>query len=86
MFRSFDPDDAYAWTGHGSGSTAYAVNNLDQYTTIAKVATAYDANGNMTYNPATGRTYSYTSQNLLSGVTATGVPATTLPRSSECSQ
>ena len=60
-------NDLYAWTGHGSGSTASAVNGLNQLTSIGGAATAHDARGNLTTDPTSGKTYSYSSENLLTG-------------------
>jgi RHS repeat-associated protein len=60
-------NDAYAWTGHGSGSTASVANGLNQLTSIGGSATTHDARGNLTSDPTTGKTYSYSSENLLTG-------------------
>ena len=58
-------NDVYAWTGHGSGSTASIANGLNQLTSIGGSATAHDARGNLTTDPTTGKTYGYSSENLL---------------------
>lgn len=58
-------NDLYAWTGHGSGSTAGVANGLNQLTTIGGAATAHDARGNLTSDPTTGKTYGYSSENML---------------------
>ncbi|MDQ3520086.1 MAG: polymorphic toxin-type HINT domain-containing protein [Gemmatimonadota bacterium] len=58
-------NDAYAWTGHGSGSTASVANGLNQVTSIGGGATAHDARGNLATDPTTGKTYGYSSENLL---------------------
>ncbi len=58
-------NDAYAWTGHGNGSMASVANGLNQLTSVGGAATAHDARGNLTFDPATGKTYSYSSENLL---------------------
>ncbi len=63
-------NDSYAWTGHGSGSTASVANGLNQLTSIGGAATTHDTRGNLTTDPTTGKTYSYSSENLLK--TATG--------------
>jgi RHS repeat-associated protein len=71
--------DAYAWTGHGNGSTAYTQNGLNQQATVGGVAAAWDTKGNLTTEPQSGRTYGYSSENLLTsasgGVTLTYDPA-----------
>ncbi len=63
-------NDLYAWTGHGSGSTATVANGLNQLTSVGGSATAHDARGNLTTDPTTGKSYTYSSENLLK--TATG--------------
>ena len=65
-------NDSYSWTGHGNGTTSYTVNGLNQrarrqsgglprtaLATVSGAAAAHDARGNMTTDPATGRSYSY---------------------------
>lgn len=69
-------NDLYAWTGHGSGSTASATNGLNQLSTIGGAATAHDARGNFTTDPTTGKAFTYSSENLLTastGGTAAGL-------------
>lgn len=56
-------NDAYAWGGHGNGSTDSTTNGLNQLTAIGSTTPTYDSKGNMTY--AGGTTYSYSSENLL---------------------
>jgi RHS repeat-associated protein len=58
-------NDSYAWTGHGSGSTASVANGLNQLSSIGGTATAHDTKGNLTTDPTTGKTYDYSSENLL---------------------
>ena len=58
-------NDSFAWTGHGSGSTAGVANGLNQLTSIGGAATTHDAKGNLTTDPTTGKTYGYSSENLL---------------------
>ena len=58
-------NDSYAWTGHGSGSTASVANGLNQLTNVGGSATSHDARGNLTSDPTTGKTYGYSSENLL---------------------
>jgi RHS repeat-associated protein len=62
-------NDAYAWTGHGLGTTAGIANGLNQLTSIGGVATAHDTKGNLTSDPASGKNYTYSSENLLTGST-----------------
>lgn len=57
--------DPYAWTGHGSGSTAYTSNGLNQQATIGGSAATWDSKGNLTFEPQSGKTYGYSSENLL---------------------
>lgn len=57
--------DMYAWTGHGSGSTAYTQNGLNQQVTVGGAAASWDSNGNLTSEPQSGRSYGYSSENLL---------------------
>jgi RHS repeat-associated protein len=58
-------NDAYAF--HPSNeSTTTVTNGLNQLSTVGGASAAYDAKGNMTADPATGRNnYFYTSENLL---------------------
>jgi len=58
-------NDAFAWTGHGLGSTAGVANGLNQLTSIGGSATTHDTKGNLTTDPTTGKTYGYSSENLL---------------------
>ena len=58
-------NDLFAWTGHGSGTTAITANGLNQLTAIGGAAPTYDARGNLTSDPTSGRTYAYSSENLL---------------------
>ena len=62
-------NDLYAWTGHGSGSTASVANGLNQLATIGGAATAHDTKGNLTTDPTNGKSYSYSSENLMTGST-----------------
>ena len=58
-------NDAFAWTGHGSGSTASVSDGLNRLITFGGIAATSDARGNMTSDPSTGRTFGYFSQNDL---------------------
>jgi RHS repeat-associated protein len=69
-------NDAYAWTGHASGSTATEANGLNQIASIAGAAASYDANGNMTVDPSTGWSYGYDVENRLITATHGGVTRT----------
>ena len=57
--------DPYAWTGHGSGSTSYTSNGLNQQATIGGSAATWDSKGNLTFEPQSGKSYGYSSENLL---------------------
>jgi RHS repeat-associated protein len=57
--------DMYAWTGHGNGSTAFVQNGLNQQTSIGGVPASWDSKGNLTSEPQSGKTYGYSSENLL---------------------
>lgn len=54
---------AYQFTGLVNQSNAYAVNGLNQYTSVGSAAFAYDANGNLTSNGS--GTYVYDVENRL---------------------
>jgi len=66
-------NDLYAWTGHGSGSTSYTANGLNQYTAVGGTGFTHDANGNLTGDGVS--TYTYDIENKLLGVTRTGFSA-----------
>lgn len=57
--------DIYAWTGHGNGSTNYVSNGLNEQTKIGGVNSSWDSKGNLTSEPQSGKTYCYSSENLL---------------------
>jgi RHS repeat-associated protein len=71
-------NDLFAWSGHGSGSTASTANGLNQLASIGGASTSHDARGNMTAD-GLGRTFGYSSENLLTsasgGVTLAYDPA-----------
>jgi RHS repeat-associated protein len=69
-------NDAYAWTGHGNGTTISAANGLNQVTTVGGATVEYNGNANLKLDPTTAKTYTYTSENLLKTATG-GVPAVT---------
>jgi YD repeat-containing protein len=58
-------NDAYAFTGHSSASTASVANGLNQLTSIGGSTMTHDARGNLTLDPVTDKTYIYDSQNQL---------------------
>jgi RHS repeat-associated protein len=58
MFRTFDPDDMYAQVLSNAPQTS-VTNGLNQLSTVNGTAAAYDARGNMTTDPVTGKTYTY---------------------------
>jgi RHS repeat-associated protein len=57
-------NDLFAWGGHGSGTTSSTANGLNQLTLLGGTGTSHDSRGNMTAD-ALGRTFGYTSENLL---------------------
>jgi RHS repeat-associated protein len=57
--------DTYAWTGHGNGSTGFTQNGLNQQITIGGTTATWDSRGNLTSEPQSGKTYGYSSENLL---------------------
>jgi RHS repeat-associated protein len=67
---------AYAFTGHGSGTIASSANGLNQLSAQGGVALSHDSKGNMTFNGT--RSFSYSSENLLTGASGGGQPAATL--------
>jgi RHS repeat-associated protein len=58
-------NDAYAFTGHVGGSTDSTANGLNQLASIGGGAPGYDARGNLTYDPITGRYFGYWSEGEL---------------------
>ncbi|MEE9433897.1 MAG: RHS repeat-associated core domain-containing protein [Sphingorhabdus sp.] len=56
-------NDAYAFTGDVNENEAYAVNGLNQYTSVAGSAFTHDANGNLTSDGSA--TYQYDIENRL---------------------
>ena len=52
-------NDAYAWTGHGSGSTPSVADGLNRLSSIGGSATGYDARGNLTSDPTSGKGFTY---------------------------
>ncbi len=59
--------DTYAWAGHGAGTTSYSSNGLNQLTSIGGSSSTWDSKGNLTSEPQSGKTYCYSSENLLTG-------------------
>ncbi|QLC24472.1 RHS repeat-associated core domain-containing protein [Parasphingopyxis algicola] len=59
----------YRYTGYQNGTTAYAANGLNQYTSVGGQSVTYDANGNLTSDGST--TYGYDDENRLTS--ASGV-------------
>lgn len=57
-------NDAYTFTGQNV-NTAYTANGLNQMTSINGMKATYGATGNMTYNPVSGRSYGYDSEDKL---------------------
>ncbi|HEY0629052.1 MAG TPA: hypothetical protein VGD23_06960, partial [Sphingomicrobium sp.] len=56
-------NDGYAWTGHGSGSTASTANGLNQVTSAGGASLTYDARGNLISDGT--RTFVYDAENRL---------------------
>jgi RHS repeat-associated protein len=67
-------NDAYASLAPANGNTSYAVNGLNQYSSVAGTAYTYDANGNLTSDGVS--TYGYDVENRLTTVTKGGVSVT----------
>ncbi|MFJ6023539.1 RHS repeat domain-containing protein [Brevundimonas sp. NPDC092305] len=60
------PNAAYAFTGHATVDRYYAVNGLNQYTTVGGFGFTHDANGNLT-SDGQGGSYTYDVENRLIG-------------------
>lgn len=67
-------NDAYAFGQQYNANRAYAVNGLNQYTTVSSAALTYDDNGNLTSDGKTA--YGYDVENRL--LVATGATSATL--------
>ncbi|MBA3512325.1 RHS repeat-associated core domain-containing protein [Sphingomonas sp.] len=57
-------NDSYAWTGHGSGTTAYGIDGLNRISELGAVSgqgqhVGYDARGNLTFDPTTDKSFTY---------------------------
>jgi RHS repeat-associated protein len=63
-------NNAYAWTGHGSGSTSTTPNGLNQVPSWNSTL-AWDAKGNMTYDGV--KTYAYDSENRQTAANGVGL-------------
>ena len=57
-------DPSYGWVAPTTGTDAYQVNGLNQYTDIDGASPAYDGNGNLTTDHQ-GRSFSYDAENVL---------------------
>jgi uncharacterized protein RhaS with RHS repeats len=44
-------NDAYAWTGHGNGTTISAANGLNQVTSVGGATVTYDFKANLKFDP-----------------------------------
>lgn len=60
-------NDAYAWAGHGSGTTSSSVNGLNQLTVSGTGSRSHDSKGNAIFDGATH--FAYSSENLLTSQT-----------------
>jgi RHS repeat-associated protein len=63
-------NDLYAWTGHGSGSTASTADGRNRLDSIDGAAVVHDARGNIVSDGTTS--YTYSSENLLTSFGASG--------------
>jgi RHS repeat-associated protein len=63
--QSVRTGDTYAYTAMGNGSTVYAQNGLNQQITIGGSGATWDTKGNLTSEPQNGKTYGYSSENLM---------------------
>jgi RHS repeat-associated protein len=61
-------NDAYAWLGHGGGTTNSSVNGLSQIAVHGGASVGHDPKGNLTSDPTIGKSYGYSSENLLTSV------------------
>jgi len=66
----------YQYTGNQDRTGAYAVNGLNQYTSVNGQAVSYDSNGNLTND--NGTLYNYDDENRLRGTSGVGIAASTL--------
>ncbi|AKJ29719.1 hypothetical protein AAW51_3028 [Caldimonas brevitalea] len=66
-------NDLYQWRGYSNGSRSYTPNGLNQYTTAAGVALAYDTKGNLTGDGVW--TYAYDADNKLKSASKAGYSA-----------
>lgn len=57
-------DPAFHWAPAASGTDSYAVNGLNQYSTVGGRTLSYDGNGNLT-NDGAGRGFVYDAENVL---------------------
>jgi len=57
-------DPSYGWVAPTTGTDAYQVNGLNQYTDIEGASPAYDGNGNLTTDHQ-GRSFNYDAENVL---------------------
>jgi RHS repeat-associated protein len=63
-------NSAYAWTGHGSGSTASTADGLNRLAGHGGATPTYDAKGNITFDGT--YSYAYSSENLLTSFSTSG--------------
>jgi RHS repeat-associated protein len=57
--------DAYAFTGLANQTTSSTANGLNQQVTIGGGSASWDARGNLTTEPTTGKTYTYWASNTM---------------------
>jgi uncharacterized protein RhaS with RHS repeats len=78
-------NDLYAWTGHGSGTTASAANGLNQLASQGGAAFGYDGRGNLASDPGSSpgqaaRSFAYTAENQLASGWGHGLACDALGR------
>jgi RHS repeat-associated protein len=70
--------DAYAFMAYANQNTNGTANGLNQLTSVGGTAATYDAKGNLTTDPVSGKAYVYSSENLLTSASGGGGPTVTL--------
>jgi RHS repeat-associated protein len=58
-------NDSYAFTANSNINQATVTNGLNELSTVGGTSASNDANGNLTSDPATAKTYAYDSENKL---------------------
>jgi RHS repeat-associated protein len=68
-------NDTYAFV-KSDATTSSTANGLNELATVGGASATYDAKGNMTLDPTTGRTFGYSSENLPTSAALGGVTTT----------